>query len=128
MKHLRTLILASFLLAFTAASADAPAAIKDPDAMIGNELARLDDLIQATQQSLDTLKRLKGEIIDYQKTQLQFLANSKDNELLMKVVKSAYKALRTIKDNKLEKMFDPDFIDELTVLAQPAAKRGIPKP
>lgn len=128
MKHLRTLILASFLLAFTAASADAPAAIKDPDAMIGNELARLDDLIQATQQSLDTLKRLKGEIIDYQKTQFQFLANTKDNELLMKVVKSAYKALRTIKDNKLEKMFDPDFIDELTVLAQPAAKRGIPKP
>lgn len=116
------------LLASAAAFSAAPAGIKDPEAMLGNEIARLDDLIQATRQSLETQQKLKNEILDYQKVQLEFLANPKDNDLLLKVVKSAHKTLRTIKENRLEKMFDPDFIDELTVLAQPANKRGVPKP
>lgn len=124
-KHL---IIASFVLSALPLSAAAPAGIKDPEALIGNELSRLEDLIQATQLSLEAQKKLKGEIIDYQKVQEQFLASPKDNELLMKVVKSAHKTLRTIKDNHLENMFDADFINELTILSQPAAKRGVPKP
>ena len=124
---IRSAVAALFCLS-TLSYAAAPSAIKDPEALIGNEIVRLDELIQSTQLSLDTLIKLKSEIIEYQKVQLQFLANPKDNDLLLRVVKSAHKTLRTIKDNKLEKMFDPDFIDELTVLSQPANKRGVPKP
>jgi hypothetical protein len=47
---------------------------------------------------------------------------------LLKVVKSAYRTLQSIKSNNLIQTFDTDFIDELTVLSQPATKRVIPKP
>lgn len=123
----RFLIIA-FLFATAHTFAINPSAIKDPTAIIDHEIIRLDDLIKATEQSLEVQKRLKGEIIEYQKAQNQFLANPKDNEQLLKVVKAAHKTLRTIKDNHLEALFDADFIDELTVLSQPAAKKGIPKP
>ena len=108
--------------------ADISASIKDPAALIGNEISRLDSLIQATEKSLDAQRKLRVQIAEYQKLQDLFLKNPKDNDLLLKVVKSAYRTLQTIKENHLSQTFDADFIDELTVLSQPATKRGIPKP
>lgn len=124
------LICVCFLLciASTAFSDDIPTPIKDPALLINNELARLDTLIQATEKSLDGQKQLRGYILEYQKLQEQFLKNPKDNDMLLKVVKSAYRTLQSIKENHLTQNFDSDFIDELTVLSQPAAKRGVPKP
>lgn len=110
------------------ASAAIPTAIKDPDALIGNEIVRLDTLIQATEQSLESQKKLRVQILEYKKLQELYLQNPKDNELLLKLVKSAYRTFQTIKNNHLTQTFDSDFIDELTVLSQPATKRGIPKP
>lgn len=105
-----------------------PAAIKDPEALIGNEIARLDVLIQATEQSLEGQKNLSIQIKEYQKLQTQYLKNLQNNDLLLKLVKNANKTLQMIKDNHLVQTFDPDFIDELTVFSQPITKRGIPKP
>jgi hypothetical protein len=117
------------LLAFSfQLQADLPPTIADPAALIGNEIARLDTLIQATEQSLEGQKKLRTLIVEYQKLQDQYLKNTKDNELLFKLVKSAYRVLVSIKENHLIHNFDPEFIDELTVLSQPASKRGIPKP
>ena len=110
------------------AFAIAPGTIKDPKALIGNEIARLDTLIQATEQSLEAQQKLRVQILEYQKLQDYYLQNPKDNELLLKLVKSAYRTLQTIKNNHLSQTFDSDFIDELTVFSQPATKRGIPKP
>lgn len=108
--------------------ADIPAAIKDPAALIGNEISRLDTLIEATEQSLEGQKKLRAQIVEYQKIQELYLKKPQDNDLLLKVVKSAYRTLQTIKENHLIQTFDSDFIDELTVLSQPATKRGVPKP
>lgn len=108
--------------------ADFPLSIKDPEALIGNEIARLDTLIQATAQSLEGQKKLRALIVNYQKVQTQYLNAPQDNDLLLKVVKSAHRTLMAIKENHLTQTFDTDFIDELTVLSQPAMKRGIPKP
>lgn len=108
--------------------ADIPLSIKDPEALIGNEIARLDTLIQATEQSLEGQKKLRTLIVEYQKVQKQYLNTPQDNDLLFKVVKAAHRTLQTIKENHLVQTFDTDFIDELTVLSQPVAKRGIPKP
>jgi hypothetical protein len=110
------------------AGADIPSPIKDPAALIGNEIARLDTLIQATELSLEGQKKLRVQIVEYQKLQDIYFKNPQDNELLFKVIKSAYRTLQTIKENHLTQTFDADFIDELTVLSQPATKRGIPKP
>lgn len=117
-----------FLCACYHIAAEAPMTIKDPAALIGNEIARLDTLIQATEKSLEEQKQLRIQIVEYQKLQDRFLEKPKDNELLYKLVKSAYRTLQMIKESHLIHNFDPDFIDELSVLAQPATKRGIPKP
>lgn len=102
--------------------------IKEPAALLGNEIARLDTLIQATQQSLEGQKKLRERIVEYQKIQDLYLKQPQDNDLLFKLVKSAYRTLESIKENHLTETFDPDFINELTVLSQAANKRGVPKP
>lgn len=101
---------------------------KDPTALIGNELARIDTLIQATQHSLDNQKKLRERIVEYQKIQDLYLLYPDDNEILFRMVKSAYRTLEAIREYNLTQTFDPDFISELTILAQVATKRGIPKP
>lgn len=123
----KTLLLLFFAIAIQV-QAEMPSMIKDPNALIGNEIGRLDTLIQATEYSLEGQKKLRTQIVEYQKLQDQYLNNTKDNDLLLKLVKSAYRTLQTIKENHLEQNFDADFIDELTVLSQPATKRGIPRP
>lgn len=102
--------------------------VKDPSALIGNELSRLDYLIQATQQSLEGQKQLREKIVEYQKIQESYLLHPKDNEILFRMIKSAYNTLKSIQENHLEHTFDPEFISELKVLAQVASKRGVPKP
>lgn len=122
------LILACFYSILGHASTPSPTSIKDPAMLINNEIERLDTLIQATQQSLEGQKKLRDRIIEYQKIQDLYLKQPNDNDLLFKLIKSAYRTLESIKENNLVQIFDPDFINELTVLSQAATKRGIPKP
>ena len=105
-----------------------PLPIKDPNALIGNELSRLDLLIEATRQSLEEQQKLRKKIVEYQKIQDAHLLHPHDNEILFRMIKSAHAILKLIQDNYLEHTFDPEFISELKVLAQVATKHGIPKP
>lgn len=98
-----------------------------PDQLISQEINRLDTLIQATQQSLETQKKLRDTILEYQKAYADYIKQPQNDDLLLRLVKSAHKTLKLIKEGHLKQTFDPAFIDELTVLAQPASKRGIPK-
>lgn len=110
-------------------STDAPlSAVKDPSALIDNQITRIDTLIQATQQSLEGEKKLRESIVEYKKIQDQFLKRPNDNDILFNMVKSASRTLKLIKEHHLEQTFDAAFIEELTVLSQTANKRGLPKP
>lgn len=117
-----------FTLTCLQVQADDSFAIKDPAALIDQEISRLEWLIQATEQSLAGQKKLHTQIKEYQKYHEQYLDKPEDNDLLVKLIKNAYRTLEAIKENHLTYTFDSDFIDELTVLSQPAKKRGIPKP
>lgn len=101
--------------------------IKDPEDLIKNEVIRLDTLIQATQQSLNGQIALRAKIIEYQKIQELHLQYPENNDILLRMVKSAYRTFELIKENNLIQTFDPDFINELKVFSQAATKRGIPK-
>lgn len=104
-----------------------PLPIKDPAYLVASELKHLDLLILATERSLESQKQLRAYIVDYQDAHDMFMKNPNDNDLLFNVVKAAHKTLKSIKDNNLTQNFDSDFIEELSVLAKPAKKRGIPK-
>lgn len=102
--------------------------VLDPKEIVSNELARLDFLIEATEKSLQQQQKLRSLLKDYQKLQAQYLNQPDDNELLFQLIKSAYTILETIKTLHLETAFEPEFLSELTVLAKPAIKSGMPRP
>lgn len=117
----------------TVGSAETPstkpaiAPIKDPSLLIDNEITRLDSLIEATQQSLEAQKKLKVALLEYNQLQEMHFKDPKNNLVLLRMSKSALKALELIKEYNLSQTFDADFINELTVLSSLANKRGIPK-
>lgn len=108
--------------------ADAPVRLADPASLITNELAMLDTLIVATQQSLEQQKVLRDLITKYLDTQEAFLEDSDNKELLYRTVKLAHRVSESIKENHLVHNFDGAFISELNLLSQVAVKYGEPKP
>jgi hypothetical protein len=94
---------------------------KDPLETIGN-------LIEATKKNLKNQMALRDMIKNYQSLQTEFLRHSHDKELLFKMTKAAHKVLENIKANHLVQVFDPEFINELSLFSQTGLKRGMPKP
>lgn len=107
---------------------DASVLLADPDSVITNELAMLDTLIVATQQSLEQQKVLRDLITKYLDTQEAFLEDSENKELLYRTVKLAHRVSESIKENHLIHNFDAAFLSELNLLSQVAVKYGEPKP
>ncbi len=97
---------------------------KDPAALLQNELIRLDTLIACTQKSVEEQKKLKVLIVEYKTLQEQHLKKPQDNALLLLLVKSADKVLKAIQEAYLIKTFDPEFIEELSVLSRPLKKKA----
>ncbi len=124
MKH--TAIFFALALSLNLQAADT--GIIDTKDLVVGEIARLDQLIEATEQSLEGQKRLRERIEQYRELQVSYLSNSDDNELLFQLIKSAYTILESIKAQHLETAFEPEFLSELSVLSRPAVKSGLPKP
>ncbi len=107
--------------------ADAPKGSKK-EKMVANELSILDNLIEVSEQNVETQKKLRDLIKKYQQLQSQYLQDEQNKEVLYKLVRVAYQASEIIKENHLSQVFDPDFLSELNLLAQIGQKRGIPSP
>lgn len=101
---------------------------KQKDALVAEELAVLDRLIGTTQRNLEAQKKLREQIVAYQKLLGLYLQNEGDKELLFRVANSASIVNNTIQDNHLSQVFDADFLSELSLFAGIAEKRGIPRP
>lgn len=93
-----------------------------------NEISTLDLLIKSTEQSVENQKYLRQLIVKYQDSLKLYLKDPDNSDRMLSTAKEAYRALECIKENYLESTFDPKFIEELTVFAKVANKRGIPKP
>lgn len=123
---MKSFVLLSFF--FSCVLCGAETTIVHPHEVVANELARLDQLIDATKLSLAQQQKLRENIRLYQDLQKRYLDNPDDNELLYQLVKNAYYILESIKAQHLELAFEPDFLSELSLLSKPALKSGIPKP
>jgi hypothetical protein len=93
-----------------------------------NEISMLDNLINATEYTLNQQIKLRELIKKYQEIQARVLQGDDSNEVLFNMAKYADIILKTIKDNHLTQTFDPAFLGELSLVSKPAAKKGIPKP
>lgn len=97
-------------------------------AEIHEELASLNNLVEATQTSLDAQKKLRVLLIDYQKAHENYLKNPENKDVMFSLVQTAHKLFQCIKDNHLTQTFSPDLLNDLAVFSQVAQKRGIPNP
>lgn len=101
---------------------------KSQEAVVAGELAMLDNLIEVTRLNLETQKKLREQIQEYQQMLALYLKNEQDKELLFKLVRVASSVSNAVKENHLSQIFDQEFLSELNVFAQIGNKRGIPKP
>ncbi len=100
----------------------------DPRSVIENDLVKLDNLIETTEKSLTSQQKLRGLIQEYQTLQSSYLRNGERNELLLPMVKLAYKIITLIENNHLHHIFDAEFLNELTIFSRMAVKKSIPQP
>lgn len=95
---------------------------------IRNETALIESLIEATQENLAALTKLRDLAQVYNDVQEAYLKNENDQENLFQMIKTAHAMLEIIKERQLAQSFAPDFIAELNVVSKPVSKLGIPKP
>jgi hypothetical protein len=107
-------------------AAPPPAALPygEGHALIARQIEQMDLLVQATEQSLADEKKVRALILEYQKIEAQFIKHPEDNAVLLKMVRQAAKILDAVKQAYLEHLFDPEFLEELNILARAAAKRS----
>ncbi len=100
----------------------------DPKAMIENDFIKLDCLIEVTRTNLDTQQKLRHLIKEYQALQKNYLVNGQKSELLLPMVRLAYKINTLIEKNHLAHLFEAEFLNEITIFAKMAVKKSIPQP
>lgn len=112
------LVISLFIMAFALTS---PLFAQD-------EGAKVDLLIQATEENLVRLKTVKELLADYKKAETIALKNEDDTDNLVKLVALAQKLQTQITDCGLQDYFSPQFLEELKKFSKLAEKKYIPKP
>lgn len=115
------------LLAVTSVLNTLPEPTQSPS-LVEDEIKLIDTLIYATEKNLIDQKKIKQDILDYQKGLALYMEHSSDKEVVFSVARKADALLNEIKEAHLIDTFEPDFISELTVFSQIAQKKGIPRP
>lgn len=101
--------------------------LKDPKEIIGLQLKSIDHLMNLTKETYQTLEQLHKGIVNYQTVQNLYLDRPSDKELLYRMTKMANLLLKEIKRANLTHAFDPEFISELSMLANIYQKHELPK-
>lgn len=91
-----------------------------------DEVARVDQLIAATKDTLKRLEALRAEIIVYKQAEAAVLKNPNDPDAVAKLVISAKQIQDLINTTYVQEYFSPQFLEEIHKFAQIAEKNNIP--
>ena len=97
-------------------------------AEIDLSLRAADQLIAATEKTLNAQRQIRQQMMDYRQVKSEYLKNQQSRELIVRMVKSAYSLQNAIKANYLDDALDGAFLHELAFFSQIAAKKSLPKP
>ncbi len=111
---LLTIILTNCLFAQT------PAELQD-------EVEKIDQLIEASNDHIARLKKIKLLLVEYKKAEATALKDPNDTDNLLKLVNLAKEILDIINDSSLQDMFSPQFLEELQKFSQISNKKNIPQ-
>ncbi len=87
----------------------------------------LTPLIQSTERLLQRQKDLKLLLEKYDKLHQNYMKDIDNRALALETGQVAQEALDKIKEDKLNYLFDPAYISEMTLFAKLASKPSIPK-
>jgi len=92
-----------------------------------DDVAKIDQLIDATNDNLARLKKLKGLLIEYKQAEVKAIKDPDDTDNLLKLVTLAKEIDDIISDSALQDIFAPQFLEEIKKFAQIAGKKNIPQ-
>jgi hypothetical protein len=93
-----------------------------------NDLRLLDQLIAASEKSLQKQKELKTLLVKYKQAEQAAIKNHDDDKSVAALVLLAKQVYDAIKDAYLEDYFSAQFMEEITTLALIGEKKQIPSP
>lgn len=111
--------------AVDAVTLEAPT-IKDPKLIIDYQLSSLDRLIIMANRTIDNLNSLRTLIEEYKQKQEVYIEQPSNKEKLYKLAQAASQVLMESKKNSLLDALDPEFLNEITMLAQIYRKISLP--
>lgn len=91
-----------------------------------DEIARLDQLIAATEDNLKKEKALREILVQYKQAEIEAIKNPDNIDNLLKLVSLAKKAREGISETSLDDYFSPQFIEELKKLSQISERKNVP--
>lgn len=92
-----------------------------------DEVARIDQLIKGTEESLVRLKSLKALLVQYKQAETIAVKNPNDTDNLLKLVNLAKQIQNSIAESYLQDYFAPQFLEELKKFSQIADKKHLPQ-
>lgn len=94
---------------------------------VQDEVARVDQLIDATKASLSRLTKIRSMLLEYKKAVIRAVKDPKDTDNLLKLVNLAKDLQDEIEEGALQDYFTPQFIEELKKFSQISDKKNIPQ-
>ena len=92
------------------------------------EVARIDHLIEATEQKLQKQKELKGLMLAFHEQEERFFLGDQSKMHAAKMVHSAREILDIIKTSHLEHLFSSEYMEELALFSSIAGKTTPARP
>ncbi len=92
-----------------------------------DEVAKVDQLIKATEASLTRLKDLKTLLMQYKQAEVTAVKDPSDTDNLLTLVNLADDIQTIITDAALQDYFSPQFLEELKKFAKISEKKNIPQ-
>jgi hypothetical protein len=93
-----------------------------------NEIEAMERLITLTESKLESHKKLKDLIVQFKGQQEKFLKNDQDKKSAFKMCQTASVILQTIKDNHIEHLYAPKYLDELKLFSSIASRNAPVRP
>ncbi len=93
-----------------------------------DEVKIIDRMIAATESQLETQKRLKEMMLQFNQQMDEFIKGNQTKAHTGRMVRTARQIYVTITESHLEHLFAKDYLDELTFFSSIAGKTAVTRP
>lgn len=104
-----------------------PLIANEPSPLAEDEIKRLEDWIQITEEQLELQKKLKKLMIEFRLQKDQFTSGNENKSFIANMIKTAKEIFILIRQAHIEHLFPSDYLKELALFKSIGEKKQ-PKP